>query len=448
MDLTRRIAQYAAGFREKPIDSQVYRLASQHFLDTFACVLCGSEEKTATVALSYLEKNRQTAGVKIRGTKDLLVRPEDAAYYYGICAHDCDYDDLSKNLSGHPGAGILPVVMALSGEKQVSGELALRAFLAGIEVDAAIGRAFLKSGLHPGWMQTTVLGIFGAVAAGGVLIGMEPEVLTQALGIAAGEASGVKVNFGSAAKDIAVGHMCGKAVFSLEMARLGLRASGDALGGPEGFFKTLCPDCQTQEIIAWMESGCSDLTSPGIILKPYPSCRGVHNGIDGMLALVREYGFGPEEVERVLCLVQDTVIHSNRYPVPKTREQGKFSLAYCLALCACHGRIAVEDFAADKEIEPELFQFMEKVSVEVDESFRDAKSGIEVQVTLKSGKTYSYRGAYAKGDPNHPLGEKEHEEKLYDCFLRSLSREQAEACIHRFRELEKVLDAENLWFEE
>lgn len=445
MNLTRRIAEYAISYRTKPLDSEIRRLAKQHILDTFACILCGTKEETATLVLNYLKEYQTPDGVPVWGTGALRVGAEKTAFYYGVCAHDCDYDNLSKNMNGHPGAGILPVIMSLCGECKADGETVLRAFIAGTEVDAAIGRGFLQTDLHPGWMQTSVLGIFGAVAAGGVLMGMDVETLEQSFGIAAAEASGVKISFGSPAKDITVGHMCEKAIFCLKMAKLGLRSSHDTLGSDSGFFKTLCKSCRLDEINEWIKSGNSDFTAPGIILKPYPSCRGVHNGIDGMLSIIKEHPVHPSEVLSVDCLVQDTVMTADRYPVPRTPEQGKFSLAYCLALCACKHKVSVDDFSNTAVIGSELSDFMKKVTVTEDDSFHNAKSGIELRVILKSGETYSYRGTYAKGDPNHPLNDKEHEGKLYDCFLRVVEKTEADEYIRIFRELETVKNAKDLW---
>lgn len=445
MNLTRCIAEYAISYRTKPLDTEIRKLAKQHLLDTFACILCGTKEETADLILKYLKRYQTEGGISIWGSDTLRIRSEKAAFYYGVCAHDCDYDNLSKNLNGHPGAGILPVVMALCGECNTDGETVLRAFIAGTEVDAAIGRGFLQSDLHPGWMQTSVLGIFGAVAAGGVLLGIDAETLEHAFGMAAGEASGVKINFGSAAKDITVGHMCEKAVFCLKMAQLGLKSSQDTLGSNRGFFKTLCKTCQMDEIVDWMKSGNSDFTTPGIILKPYPSCRGVHNGIDGMLSIIERHSFHSSEVQTVECLVQDTVLTADRYPIPQTPEQGKFSLAYCLALCACKHKVAVDNFSKTAVIEPEISTFMKKVTVTEDNSFHNAKNGIELRVTLHNGETYFYRGAYAKGDPNHPLDDKEHEGKLYDCFLRVTKKSEADEYIRIFRNLEVVKNVKDLW---
>ena len=69
--------------------------------------------------LSYLEEKECRHGIGLLGAQNIRVSAEDAALYYGICAHVCDYDDLSKNFGGHPGAVILPVILAL-GEKKNS----------------------------------------------------------------------------------------------------------------------------------------------------------------------------------------------------------------------------------------------------------------------------------------------------------------------------------------
>jgi len=438
MNTTRSLVSEIVGYKTRTIAKEVRRLACQHMVDTLACMVCGMEENTPLRVLSYLKEKECRNGIGLLGAQNIRASAEDAALYYGICAHVCDYDDLSKNFGGHPGAVILPVILALGEKKNASKEQLLRAYVAGVETSAILGASVVKYGLNAGWNPTTLLGIFGAAAAGAVLLDLNEEQTCNAMGISAGEASGLKVNYGSAAKDLTVGRTSAKAVFALEMAALGLDASKEPLCSEHGLLKILSEKFDEKRLLTELKAHESDFLNPGIILKPYPSCRGMHNGIDGMLKIVRAQKIKPDDVKQIICRVQDTVLESNRYMIPKNGVEGKFSLPYCLVLCIYNQQVTPDDFTEDAKITDEMIQMMKKVKLVKDTNFADAKSGIEVCVQLKDQRNFSVRGNYAKGDPRNPISEEEFEEKLHHCFARRVSKEKEQEIIHMWMESEQI----------
>lgn len=440
MNLTQKIAAYIGSFSHNPINPMIEKQAKQHFIDTFACIVCGSAEPSALWIRNYIAGMSASHGSRILFDENLQVNPAAAALYYGFCAHNCDADDLSKNLAGHPSAVVLPVILALGTMRDSSGIQCLRAYIAGVETASAIGKGFLGGCFSTGWNQTTVLGIFGAVAAASVLMGLSEEEIVAALGIAASEASGLKVNYGSSAKDVSVGNASAKAIFAAELAKDGIRANPDSLGAASGLFRTLAPSANLDAINDALTHGDSDFLYPGIILKPYPACRGIHNGIDGALALRAQYAISPEEIQTVTCLVQDTVIESNRYPIPNKPTEAKFSLGYCIALALLHGAVTAADFSDSVSLEPAALKLAERVKIQVDNAFTsdNAKSGIEVIILTRGGQEFRHRGQFAKGDPNNPMMPEEHRTKLIQCLSRRMSIEYIDALLDRMTTLEKT----------
>lgn len=393
MNLTTLLAEWIIEFKSKALEPEYREIACRHMTDTLACIICGMKEKTPETMFSYLVKKKDVQGIPVLGIPGVKVAEEDAALYYGICAHVCDFDNLSKNFNGHPGTVILPVVLALGTRKRAAGEGLIRAYIAGTETAAAIGKAFSGTKMKAGWNPTTVLGIFGAVAAGAILMDLNVEECKEALGIAVGEASGLKVNYGSAAKDLAVGRTSSKAIFSLKMAKMGLYAADDPLGQDEGLFHILADDFDNIGFEKMLAEWTSDFFCPGIIMKPYPSCRGVHNGIDGALAIARTNQIQPENIEKVVCRVQSTVFESNRYPIPKDGVEGKFSLPYCVALALINRKVTPEDFTEDSAITERI---------------------------------------------RNPMTVDELREKLHHCFFRKLSEEKERALIDTWLNPESI----------
>ena len=77
--------------------------------------------------------------------------------------------------------------------------------------------------IDPGWNLTSLVGIFGATIAAGILYKLSREQLINAIGIASGEASGTKVNYGTMTKDLTVGRTAEKAIFPANLQRKDLR---------------------------------------------------------------------------------------------------------------------------------------------------------------------------------------------------------------------------------
>lgn len=438
MGMTELLVKKILEYKTMPIPRDVEKAACRHMLDTFACIVTGMQEKTPQALLHYFDARQCDGGVRLLGNSHIRVNTEDAALYYGACAHVCDFDNLSKNFGGHPGAITLPVVLALGSELGAEGKQLLRSFVGGTEIAAILGKATASADLHPEWNPTTLLGIFASVAAGAILLDFDYTKTLNAIGIAAGDTSGLKINYASAAKDLTVGHTASKAIFALKMAERNLTGAREPLGAKSGLFSILMKNFDEAFFESVLENHKSDFLFPGIIMKPYPACRGVHNGIDDMLQILKDTTILPDQIETILCKVQDTVFSSNRYPIPKNGVEGKFSLPYCLALCVLNKKVTPDDFTESTVITDEMLSIMNLVKLVYDPDFTDAKSGIEVSVRLKDKTSYSTRSCFAKGDPRNPMTDKEFYEKLHHCFERRLSSEQEQALILLWQNVQTI----------
>jgi 2-methylcitrate dehydratase PrpD len=116
---------------------------------------------------------------------------EWAAWVYAASAHVLECDDTHQPSSSHPGAPVIPA--ALVAAVEAGGTLAgvTRAMVAGYEVMCRVGcatgpQAEYARGFHP----TGTAGVFGAAAGAAVVLGLEPDGVAAALGIAGSLSSG------------------------------------------------------------------------------------------------------------------------------------------------------------------------------------------------------------------------------------------------------------------
>ena len=145
---------------------------------------------------------------------------------------------MQQSLSGHPSVPILPAALALAERQHASGAALLVAFVAGVEVEAKLGRALNPVHYETGWHATSTLGVFGAAAAAAKLLGLSAERTAHALAIAASMASGIKANFGTDGKPWHAGHAGRCGVEAALLAEAGFTGNPRALEHEDGFGAT------------------------------------------------------------------------------------------------------------------------------------------------------------------------------------------------------------------
>ena len=101
-----------------------------------------------------------------------------------------DFDDHHRSKI-HPGAAVLPAVLALGEPRDIDGETCLAALAAGYEVMARVSLAANPSSSRMrGWHLTGTCGTFGAAAAASVILGLDAPTTASALGLAGTQSAG------------------------------------------------------------------------------------------------------------------------------------------------------------------------------------------------------------------------------------------------------------------
>ncbi len=416
MTLTEQMAAYVTDYSIDN-DEGAAQAARYNFLDTVGCTIAGTVTGQFELARQYADKYNGVKESMVLGSA-AMTEAGHAALAHSVAAHACDYDDMCVCLNGHPGAVIVPVVLALADRLDKTGREMLTAYMAGVEVSAAFGRMFHEGNYAKAWNQTTALGIMGAVAAAGKIMGLSRDEMTHAFGITIGEASGNKANFGTTTKDLTVGMTALKAIKCAEFAKLGFTANRSVIEGNNGLFESLGNQISSRPFWDMMKHPVSVFLSPGLVIKPYPTCRGNHNVIDILVRILKENALKPEDIRTVNCKVQNTVIDTERYPEPKSGAEGKFCIAYCAALCILNGRLDIMDFQVTEISDPAVLEQMAKVRVTLDPTIVQARFGAEVTVETTAGQSFRSFSYYAKGDPLNPMSLDEIESKfIYNAAL-------------------------------
>jgi 2-methylcitrate dehydratase PrpD len=290
--------------------------------------------------------------------------PPIAALYNGTVAAVTEIDDVHDLVSLHPGIGVIPAALAAAEEAGASGRSLLTAIVLGYDIAVRVARAAGESH-YRFWHSTGTCTSFGAAAAAGRLLGLDRESLLMALGLAGTQAAGLWESLTTSApsaKHLHSGKAAFHGVLSALLARHGFRGAPTILEGPRGF------------LAATASAGSGDISALAAALgtpfligqnffKKYACCKACIEGIDGIRGLLVRPGFGPTDIDRVeVELIPDNhrLVHN---PIPKTPEEAKFSIQFCLALAAVTGGAGVRDFSETMLRDSRIRTWMKKVEV-------------------------------------------------------------------------------------
>ncbi len=443
MRLTEVLADYILAQLFEALSPKVVEQAKLFFKDCYGCMLAGAHEQAPLIAGSYCETLGARQVSSVISKKGFKTDPCSAAMVNGTSAHIHDYDDVSITVTGHPSVVVQPVVLALGEERGASGKDILTAYIAGIEVMALMGRALNPQHYQRGWHNTGTLGTFGAVAAAGLLLQLNRNQMINAIGIAASRAAGLKGNFGTMTKSLHAGLAASNGIFAAQMAALGFDANPDIMEMSGGFIPATSGEADLEAVTAFIAKGGSEFLEPGLAVKPFPSCKATHNGINAVMDLAAEHGFQPADVARVLVGCQPIAKDLLKYPLAHTPLQGKFSMNYCVACALVYGRVNLAHFQGEIINDSAVLDLMQKVHMEVNEEIAQGKyyNGTwetEATIILKDSTKLYKRVRYATGDPENPLSAQAVNEKFIDQANGVIKPENIEGLLDCLNHLENL----------
>ena len=348
---TRDLAEFVAGLSYAALPVEVRERVKALALDLVGIALRARNESESTPAMIAAAGRLGLAGGACTVIGDAAgYAPPGAAMLNGTLAHSLDFDDTHASGSLHPSAPIVPAAFAAAEMTGADGMAVIAAIVAGYEVQIRLSLALdpaahYDRGFHP----TATCGAFGAAAAAGRLLGLEPEGHANAFGIVLSMAAG-SMQFlanGAWTKRSHVGHaaMCG--LIAATLAREGYQGASDAIEGKWGFLHAYAPAADAAQAVDGLGRRWETMK---IAVKPYPSCRYSHAPLDGILALSRQHGIKAEEVEEVTVGLPEPgwKITGDPEPVkqsPKSVVDGQFSMAFCAAVALRSGGLAWDDYA-------------------------------------------------------------------------------------------------------
>ncbi|OPY79771.1 MAG: 2-methylcitrate dehydratase [Syntrophorhabdus sp. PtaU1.Bin058] len=442
MTTTKKLADLVIDITYKDFPKEAVRKGKECILDTLGCILAGCKSAEGTIMLEYAEEigGKEEASIIGFGRK---TNSHIAALVNGTLGHSLDFDDAQDSLMGHPSTVILPAVLALGEKLKSSGESILEAFIVGFEVACKIGKAVNPELYKNGWHSTNAVGVLGATAATAKLSGFESTRVAVALGIAASLSGGLRANFGTMTKPFHAGKAAENAVVATRLAASDFTASDQILEAKNGFCATFSGKYDLSKVV----NGFADpleIISPGVRLKPYPSCLETHSVIEATLSIVEKYDIQPDNVESVECriapLALNILIHQN----PQNHLQGKFSAQYAVATALIYRKASLHQFTDGAVRNPDVQSIIKKTSVFADPEMEQAMQSAVVTIKLLDGREYTKRVDITTGHPQKPMFLDNIIDKYKNCAALTINEDNIERSINEVLDFETIRNLDRL----
>ena len=437
--LTEYICDWALGLEDAAVPPGVRTAAVRHVLDGYGLALSGHAEGSWQILREHLVAAGGVGEAHVLGSHERLPA-EAAALANGLAMHAMDYDDTQLatdpdsvyGLLTHPTTPVLAAASATAELAGASGRQLVTAYIAGVEVACRIADAIAPRHYQDGFHSTGTIGVFGAVAAAGRLLGLDREQMTTAFGIAAPLGGGYRENFGTMSKPLHAGHAAAGGVRAARLAARGFTAARNILEARRGFYRAAAGGYAAERVFERL--GDPFFEVPGISIKPYPSGSLSHPGQDAAIDLVVEHDVQPEEVERATAFTNSAMPNALIYALPQTALEAKFSFPFVLAIAILRRRAGIAEFTDDvvrsSEVQAMLRRCRHVADPDIDaRGFHRLETRIEI--VLRDGTVLEKTYSTATGHPEKPMSDAQLEEKFIECAAIALDQDRARALARR-----------------
>lgn len=431
---TALLADFTADTTFSDISSEAIDHSQTAIRDYIGVALYGSHHDVGDRIASYVDSNASgdQSTVFCRGQASV----SGAALANGAFGHAIDYDDTFESIVIHPTSPVFAAALATTESVDGSTRDLLAGYVVGCEVAFRVGHSTYPEHYQNGWHATGTIGTFGAAAAAGSVLDLEPSQLLHTFGIAASLSSSLKKNFGSMTKPLHAGHASEMGVRAALLARDGFTADEAVFEDDLGYGEvmTMHDGYEPSEITEGLGESWA-VTDIGY--KPYPSGVITHAAMDAMRELVVEKDLSPEDVDQITVSLEEAASEMLIHAQPENALQAKFSIEFCLAAILREGEAGIHEFTDEYVATPETRTTIDKVERAFEEDlFGDdfAGYGATVQVETTAGDRFEAEERYAPGSPNNPVSEDRLREKFYECTetrLKQSAAEELETTIQR-----------------
>ena len=342
---------------------------------------------------------------------------QDAVLINGTAVHGEDFDDTFEGTPVHISAVIVPTILAIAEQTDLSKDRFVQAMAHGSELICRLAlvapTAIHRQGFHP----TAILGAFGASLTASIAYGLTHKQTTSAFGIVGSMASGIieYLAEGTWTKRMHPGWAAGAGLKSAAMAKAGFIGPSTVFEGVHGLFKAFASDKIDQDFSHLKEFG-EQWICKHIAFKPYACGTMTQPFVDCAIQAAEQLNV--DDIKEVHALVGEGTVHRLWEPLeekqnPSTPYSAKFSVPYCIALGILDRQAGLMGFT-DKQLKrSDIHNLASKISYSVNPSDPYPNEYVGwIDITTKDGKRHSFKQKCLRGGRQEPMSQQDLEVKF------------------------------------
>jgi 2-methylcitrate dehydratase PrpD len=271
--------------------------------------------------------------------------------------------------------------------------------------EVAIRAGLIRHATYETYHSSGSWGAIGGAAVAGKLLGLSPQKLCHALGVAeyhAPIAPMMKcIEIPGMGKD-SIGWWCMVAVMSALMADAG--------------FTGINPIFDDSPETEWINSLGRSYEMMNLYFKPYSACRWAQPGVDGALKIMAENIIDIEDIKKIRVLTFKESAALNR-DYPQNTEQAQYNIAFPIAAALIDKEVGPKQVLPPRLFDKEIQSLMDKITILAQARFQKefpGKAESEVEITTADGHLFSSGVMSARWDTHTILPT---DQELEDKFL-------------------------------
>ncbi len=435
MEVTKILAQFVVDSQYAGVPEGVRHEAARSVLNWLGCAVGGCRHETIDRALEAVTPFSGPAQATVLGRGERLDILH-AALVNGISSHVFDFDDTHLKTVIHPSGPVASALLALAEYRPLSGADFLHAFILGVEAECRIGNAVYPSHYDVGWHITGTAGVFGAAAAVGKVLKLDPRQMTWALGIAATQAAGLREMFGTMCKPFHPGRAAQNGMTAAFLASQDFTSSERGIEAPRGFANVLATARNYDEITVGLGKTWEVALNT---YKPFACGIVIHPTIDGCIQLRNEHNLQAGQIDSVALRAHPLVLELTGKKTPLVGLEGKFSVYHSAAVAIIHGEGGERVYSDEMVRDASVVALRDKVTATVDKSLHE--DAVHIAIRLKDGRTLERHVEHAIGSLARPMSDADLEGKFRGLAEGILARAATDKLIALCWELEQLQDA-------
>lgn len=399
--------------------------------DLFAAAIAGTRAECGRIMRDFVSAEWGT-GRSTVFLSDMKLSGTGAALINANMANALDVDDGQRLTKGHPGAVVIPAIVAAAEEQGITGGEFLNAVLVAYEV--GIRAAILAHDLRPEYHCTGSWGSIASAAGVARVLGLKGEQIEHALGIAEYHSTYAPmmrcIDIPSMLKDA----ICWGCMVGISSARL---AERNFTGIPSLF--------GFDEAVPFVESLGERYFVLERYYKPHTCCRWAQPAVEGAKAILADTPIAPAEIEKIFIHTFEESARLRR-EAPKNTEEAQYNLYFPMAATLVFGECGPRQVLDELE-NPEILGLMDRIETKVDpeiDSRFPAKAMSRVEIVTKDCRNFLSPIMQARGDFDFPLSSEELRAKFFWLTEPVLGEERSREVYQAIMELEEAPDLSRL----